>query len=214
VRAWKFLDDAGRGMVSRFKWPTPSATGEPGAWVEATGPLEVCASGIHACRTDDLAFWLSAQLWEVELAGEVQEETYSLVAARGRLTAPKRGWSEAGPALADWTARRTRDRAAHLMDSADPGIAADLRAASTLAQLAEIVDRVPVDVDRPETIAVALVGSHCRVPGNPVIGCSADAQSAANMAWIEGGRDRAKQAYTEAYRLQSRWLADHLSLRP
>ena len=41
----------------------------PGAWIE--GDPNACISGVHACATADLPYWLCDELWEVELAGEV-----------------------------------------------------------------------------------------------------------------------------------------------
>ena len=46
-------------MITGFQWPAD------GEWVTVDGPLEDCLRGIHACRVDDLGWWLSAQLWEI-----------------------------------------------------------------------------------------------------------------------------------------------------
>ena len=41
--------------------------------------------GIHACRTNDLAYWLNQELWEIELDGSIQESHRKIVSLRGRL---------------------------------------------------------------------------------------------------------------------------------
>ena len=55
------------------------------AWVDSRGAVEPCINGIHARRIEDLGWWLSAQLWEIELAGDLVTDEYSVVASRGRL---------------------------------------------------------------------------------------------------------------------------------
>jgi hypothetical protein len=89
--AFKFLAHGARGPVSGFAWPTPSE-GSPGAWVEASGPLAVCESGIHACDADQLAHWLHEELWVVEIAGETLPGVDCTVAARGRLLRQVDAW--------------------------------------------------------------------------------------------------------------------------
>jgi hypothetical protein len=64
---------------------------------------------VHACRARDLPYWLRAELWEIELAGEVVEGERKLVAERGRLVRRLERWNaEAATALAHDCAKRTR----------------------------------------------------------------------------------------------------------
>jgi hypothetical protein len=84
VTAFKFLAPGRIGPFSGVRWPVPS-NGEPADWVAADGPLEPCRNGVHACRMGDLPFWLDAELWVVELDGDVVESDDVLVASRGRL---------------------------------------------------------------------------------------------------------------------------------
>ena len=81
MRAYKFLTADGHGLFSRFAWPLPN--GGPGAWVESE--IEPCRAGIHACRKNDLPFWIAPALYEIELEGPVDEHAVKVVAARGRL---------------------------------------------------------------------------------------------------------------------------------
>ncbi len=79
--AYKFLRADGSTAFSGFRWPLPD--GAPGAWVEA--PVDPCRSGVHACRSADLPFWVGESLYEIELDGELVTEATKIVAARGRL---------------------------------------------------------------------------------------------------------------------------------
>jgi hypothetical protein len=89
MRTWKFLAKGAIGPISRFHWPT-------GEWVEAEGPLGLCDSGAHVCRPEDLAHWLSDELWEVEVDGEIQQGLDCLVARRARLVRRVDAWSDGG----------------------------------------------------------------------------------------------------------------------
>ena len=105
--AYKFLATGGVGPFTGFRW-------EAGTWVEAEA-VAACRQGIHACRVQHLPIWLDAELWEIELDGEVVEGERKLVAPRGRLTQRIDGWT---PALAHefgrFCARRTRERVGFL----------------------------------------------------------------------------------------------------
>jgi len=106
--AYKFMARGARGSVSELAWPTP-AGGQPGAWVQSAGPLELCRHGVHACRRDELAHWLHEELWIVELDGEQIEGIDCVVAARGRLVRHVDAWANGGAAR---FARAARDHAA------------------------------------------------------------------------------------------------------
>ena len=82
MRAFKFLTADGRGVFSGFAWPLPDA--RPGSWVESE--IDPCRSGIHACRTADLPYWLTPALYEIELESPIDEQVIKVVAPRGRLT--------------------------------------------------------------------------------------------------------------------------------
>ena len=106
--AYKFLREGAVGPFSRVAWPRP-ANGEPGDWLRATGSLELCRNGVHACRPQDLPFWLSAELWEVELDGPTRLAPTHVVAAAGRLRAKVDGWSPRTAVDFAWAcAERTR----------------------------------------------------------------------------------------------------------
>jgi hypothetical protein len=84
--AYKFLKRGGIAPFTGFRWPVER-------WVEAAS-VETCRGGIHACRVQHLPIWMGAELWEIELDGDVVEQTRKVVAARGRLTRRIDEWNE------------------------------------------------------------------------------------------------------------------------
>lgn len=82
--AYKVLDDDRLAPFTRFRWPE-------GEWVEAES-VDACRSGIHACRTSDLPYWLGKELWEIELDGDIVEHERKVIARRGRLIRRIREW--------------------------------------------------------------------------------------------------------------------------
>ncbi|MFL5301528.1 MAG: hypothetical protein ACJ79R_14415 [Anaeromyxobacteraceae bacterium] len=90
--AYKFLAAGSLSPFRSFRWPVPVASGA-GAWVEA--PDERLDHGIHACRLNELAFWLDAELWRAELADPVAEGQHQVVGRRGRLVGRVSAWDEA-----------------------------------------------------------------------------------------------------------------------
>jgi hypothetical protein len=85
VIALKFLDQNATAPFTGFRWPV-------GEWIDA-GEIEPCRSGIHALRPRDLPYWLGAQLWEIELGGDIVEQERKLVARRGRLVRRCHEWN-------------------------------------------------------------------------------------------------------------------------
>lgn len=101
MKAYKALRPGRVAPFSGVTWP------EPGSWIE--GDPNACISGVHACATADLPFWLCDELWEVELAGDVVRAGQKLVAPRGRLVRPIEGW-DGGLGAAEAFARRAAER--------------------------------------------------------------------------------------------------------
>lgn len=123
--AYKFLAPSAIGVFSGFAWPRD-------AWVEAEGPLETCRRGIHACRPEDLPFWLDAELWEVELDGRIVAEERKLVAERGRLRRRLNAWPALSAEFAAACAERCEALAA--ADEADGFLAGWADDAARLAR--------------------------------------------------------------------------------
>ena len=99
--AYKFLRAGSVGPFTGFRW-------KPGRRVE-TDDAFVCERGVHACRVDDLPFWVNDELWEIELGGEVVESDFKVVAPRGMLVRRVEAWTAAAAqAFGDAAATRAR----------------------------------------------------------------------------------------------------------
>jgi hypothetical protein len=122
--AYKFLAKGALGPLSGFTWPTPS-DGHPGAWVEEESPLELCARGLHVCRTIDLAHWLHEELWELEVDGEPLDGVDCLVFRRARLLRRIDPWQEGAATFNAASVEHARTRAASSSHDTVRGLLAD-----------------------------------------------------------------------------------------
>jgi hypothetical protein len=118
VIAYKFLLPDRRGPFTGREWREDE-------WLEAEGALVPCRNGVHAFRTSDLAYWLTDDLWEVALDGEIVESDLKLLARRGRLVRRIDAWDpEARRAFAYECLRRVARCAADELRDAGLGEAA------------------------------------------------------------------------------------------
>ncbi len=92
MRAYKVLNN-GRSEFTGLAWPLPGER-EAGQWVRASGPIGLCVNGIHASTVDQLPQWLGAEIWEIELSGQILRTEPALVAEQGRLIVRVEGWDE------------------------------------------------------------------------------------------------------------------------
>jgi len=131
MRAYKFLRPGRVAPFTDFVWPQET-------WVEAGAEPEPCRSGIHACRLDQIPYWLAEELWEIELAGEIDEEDLQVVATRGRLLGPVDEWNDAARSeFAVECVRRSAVYAVAALREHDVGAEADrLADATELEELA------------------------------------------------------------------------------
>jgi hypothetical protein len=206
MKAYKFLLPGAVGPFSGFAWPTPDGE-RPGAWVDGAGDeVARCRAAVHACRPEDLPWWIQPELWEVELAEPVRRVRHKLFAPRGRLLARCERWDAAG---ADGFGRACAVRAAGhaaatLEALGERASAAALRG----AQRPELVEAVArrLGVPEPARIAVTMAGdaaTRART-GHPATA----AYIAAHVARQVGGN----AAMAGERERQSAWLAGHVGL--
>ena len=199
--AYKFLRAGRVGPFSHFHWP------QAGVWVQAPADVTVCGSGIHACRTQDLPWWLSDELWQVELAGEVRLEEHKLVAGAGRLRARVESWTPAcAQEYADACAWRARERAVQALERAGHQDVADELAAcisleQVLAAARSMSERVP---DTRISLMMAGDGAIRALTGAPPTSAYIAAHAAMRVDGPAG--------YAAERAWQSRWLVDRLGL--
>jgi hypothetical protein len=199
VIAYKFLDEGAVAPFTRIRWT-------PGVWMETVESRE--GFGIHACRAPDLAWWIGAELWRVELSDPVRERYTQVEASRGKLIDRVAGWSASTRReFGVHCVMRTRDLAAealHRLGLAD--LAKRLEGAATLELLREAT-AVPL----PAGFAGEMMGyaqNACLAfihTGN-----SAESSFIASIAAAAARGDAS--AFAEERSRQSRWLAELLEL--
>ena len=113
--AYKFLKPNGTSIFTGFSWSLPGDG--PGPWVEAS--VEVCRSGVHACRPEHLPLWAGQILYEVELDGAIVDDRTKVIAGRARLTRRIDAWDSS---VRDRYTRMCADRAHELARDASPAL--------------------------------------------------------------------------------------------
>ncbi len=136
MKLYKFLATGARGPLSGFAWPL-SAGGEPGAWVDVEGPLEVGLRGVHVCREDDLAYWLHDELWELDTRGEPMDGIDCLVVRHARLARRIDAWTAGGAArFANACIERSRELTTSAQSALVSGLLADALSAAQYGYVA------------------------------------------------------------------------------
>jgi hypothetical protein len=210
MRAFKFLDADRRAPFTGVHWP-------PGVWIEETA-AQPCRQGVHACTAQQLSHWLAADLWEVELDGEIVASRHKIVASRGRLVRRFDAYRTAARELAEVGAWRCRDRAVAALRAEAAGAAlgatADaFGAAATLDDLASLGGGVDDTTFSGAAAALAADAAHFALHGNPAQSPFVAACSAGHAASGPSGDQAAYDAgYAAERAFQSAWLVDRLDL--
>ena len=204
MRAFKFTSPGAIGPFSGVAWPTPAAGG-PGAWVSAAGEAP-CRSAVHACRPQDLPWWIADELWEVELDGLGPAGRHKLTARRGRLVRRVTAWDAgAARAFAEACAWRAHERAlvAAVATRADEAAAA-LRGCASAGDLAGLDREVAGPADVVALLGMAADAGFCATAGAPAPAAFAAARSAGRVAG-DAGTDEERSRQVD-------WLVAHLTL--
>ena len=213
TRAWKFLDERSMGIFSGYSWPKPKVTAVPGPWVESSEVIP-CYAGVHACSVEQLAWWMSAELWEIELAGPIVEKGPKLVAQRGRLIRLVDDWPGLGTELAEWAVWRIRGHAVEVLRAvgADDA-AAELAVADSFEDLRSAAARPNLDITSAAGVAIEQVTDSIGDVTNPIFACWDAARAAGhNASAINRSVNSYQQAFAHERALQSEWIADRLHL--
>jgi hypothetical protein len=207
MRAYKFLRE---GRVSPFAgtlWPTDEVVESDG------GGVDLCRSGVHACRVNRLAYWLSDELWIVELDGEIVEDPLKLVAPRGRLVEQVEHWNDdAQLAFAQWCAAAAAGHAADELRETGLASAAELLAGASLGEIAAVATDAAGEAyaaGQPNTARVAEYAADAAGAIGPAP-ATLVAYIAAHTADARSGLPG--DPFADERERQSHWLADHLGL--
>lgn len=218
----KFLRPGAVSPLAGLRWPVD------GSWIDVVGELRACRLGLHACRPEDMPYWLAEELWMVELDGQVLVAEHKVVARRARLLERVAEWSEGGAEdLARWCLSRTAahaggqlrfdglteaadrlDAAAATVETARPGGAAagpidELRDAVRAGALAAVRHRAR----RSNTMCSYVIdASEYVVAGSAPVPAYIAARAASQRSDLEG------DAYAQERRRQASWLVDRLGL--
>jgi len=215
VEAFKFLDRTGTAVLTGHAWPLPPGA-KPGPWVEAA-EVRPCQVGVHACTANDLSYWISEELWVVELDGEIVPGRHKLAARRGRLVRRVDAWrARIAAELATDVAWRSRDLAVDVLHRHGHGGAADRLAAcasvrETAALAAGIADTVPEASAAGTAVLLAADCASFAGGGGAAASPFVAACAAGNAA---AGADGAEPVFRAAFHAersrQSHWIAERL----
>jgi hypothetical protein len=170
--------------------------------------MVACRRGIHACRIEDLPWWLADELWEIELDGRVRVDQHKIFAPAGRLRSQIEGWTPAcAQEYADACAWRAQERAVQALARAGhPGPAGELAACRTLDDVLllarDLAETIP---DTKISLTIAGDGAFRALTGAPPTAAYIAAHAAMRLDGPAG--------YAGERAWQSRWLAERLRLR-
>lgn len=200
--AYKFLRAGRVGAFSGSRWPAP------GHWVRVSDTVILCRDGIHACRLQDLPWWLAEELWEIELGGEVQPDEHKVIAPAGRLRSRVAAWTPAcateyGEACA-WRARGHAVEALRRAGHVEPARA--LATCGTLGDVRQLAHELARQLpDIRISLVIARDGAFRALTGAAPTSAYIAAHAAKRLDGPDG--HDAERAW------QSRWLKERLGLR-
>ncbi|HEX9289403.1 MAG TPA: hypothetical protein VF904_07770 [Anaeromyxobacteraceae bacterium] len=207
--AYKFLSAGAVAPFTGRPWPLPGPRA-PGAWIFAP-PGDLARYGVHACRMEDLSYWLDEELWLVELGEPIVPTPFHVAAGRGRLLQRITAWNAASAReYAAACAWRARDLVAEALSRAAlDAEASALRACIDLVSLQATATAIAGDAarDEPRGLVAYAAGAALRARQGRFPEASLQcAHLGAALTGSEAGAgcERAWQA---------RWLAHRLELR-
>ncbi len=197
---WKFFRAGPVSPFTRHPW---SMTGE---WVETEAAhARPCRFGVHACRPGDLPYWLSEELWAVELRDLIEEGDHKVVATAGRLVGRVAGWTaETARRLAVACVYRIADNAAaELMAGGltEPAARLGDRDLGSLARSAQDVAAEPAVAGRRRAARLCLYIADAAE--------GLDAWPVATLAYI-AARTAGQRSTGGGYDAERAWQADWL----
>jgi hypothetical protein len=204
---YKFLSSMGTTAHTGTQWLE-------GRWVESAW-VRPCFSGVHACRVEDLGWWLGYDLWEVELDGDIQTSRHKVAAPRGRLVRCIDNYREAVHEMSALGVWRSRDWAVDaLRGNGRSTLADDLSAIATIADLHRAREVLPDTDGAGLAVGYAIDAAERlelgELPESPFVTACAAGHRMAGTSELQADFDL---GYNTERQHQSHWLAEKLSLR-
>jgi hypothetical protein len=136
MKALKFLRSVRVAPFTGVVWP------EPGEWLDAAAPPELCRSGVHGLLPEVLATWVADELWHVELERGEPLAPGIVVAPRGRLLERVEAWNDEtarvfANACIEHVRQRAAGRAAEYLGDAE-AVAKNVRAGDSATRVGYI----------------------------------------------------------------------------
>jgi hypothetical protein len=212
VLAYTFLARGSISYPSGFAWPQPSGEA-PGRWV--AGGVDVPADVVRGCLTDQLPYWLDAELWEIELDGQVVEEGHGLVGERGRLRRNEPSWNdETAWSFVEACAFRVRDRAAALLESSGrPDEARELTSCLELTELERCGNAIAAAGDDDAARLAGFAADVAHYARESAEGALAAGVSAYIAAHALAGGEKTAAGYDDRFGVERAWQAAWLRER-
>jgi hypothetical protein len=177
--------------------------------VTADQEVDTCRSGIHACRTKDLPWWLADELWEIELRDPVTIDGHKIVAPAGRLRDRVERWTDAcAQEYAEACAWRARDCVVQALR-----VAGHARAAHEHVRCHTLDDHLAVARRLGEHLPDTRISLMVARDG-AVRALSGAAPTSAYIAAHAALRVNGPAGYAAERAWQSRWLIERLRLQP
>jgi hypothetical protein len=93
TKYYKILNQDGKSPYQGAEWYLPKGK-HPGKWMPRVDRIERCGSGYHICKRGQAVQWLDAQIYEVEVKGELLKCNNKCVAQQARLIKKFDTWDE------------------------------------------------------------------------------------------------------------------------
>lgn len=205
---WKFLRPGARSPFTGHQWVE-------GQLLDEAAEPQACRRGIHACRLEDLPYWMSEELWEIELHEPVVVAGHKVLAGSARLGSRVDAWNAAtSEEFARACIARCVGHAVAELRAARLHAEADMIAASQLERVADSSRAVMAALGAdPATRRAARLQGYV-VDAAESLGVyppAAIAYIAARAAHHRSGPADA-DPYTDERRWQAAWLAERLQL--
>jgi hypothetical protein len=92
---YKALKQDNKGPYSDFDFTPYLPKGKrPGKWLPKRDTLKICESGWHGCKDGDIVEYLNAQIFEIEIRGDMKKDGDKFTVQQMRFIRKCKGWND------------------------------------------------------------------------------------------------------------------------